>query len=319
MPGLRRLLLIVLGLAGLAGPLRADGTAVIYLRSSALLHSAECTLGELAAIVADTPAEQERLTGLSLGRTLRGPALLSPGQLRRRIAAEYGGRVDLIGGRVAVIPEHSVPAGQVWFFFALLGFLDRLDGGPGGLELELLTRPLLPSEPVPVEFELRRETDSAERLAGRVQVSYSVGGGETPDKGGLLLWIHNYLPVARAARDLPRGRVLEESDVEYAETDVSQVPSPLLAATNLTGAWRTLTPIAQGQLLESARLTRELWVKTGDTVSVVFVRPGLSVTVPGRAFGSGGPGEPVEVRLRGSSRRFQARITGVREVLVEGL
>jgi flagella basal body P-ring formation protein FlgA len=319
MPGLRRLLLIVLGLAGLLGPLRVGGTAAVYLRSSALLHSAECTLGELATIVAGGPAERERLAGLSLGRAISGPALISPGELRRRIAAEYGGGVDLIGGRVAVVPERSVAAGQEWFFFDLLGFLDRLDGGSGGMELELLSRPLLPKGPAPVEFELGRETGPAQRLAGRVQVGYSVAGGQTPGRGGLLLWIHNYLPVARAARDLPRGRLLEETDVEFAETDVSRVPSPFLTAVELAGGWRTLAPIARGELLEPARLSRELWVKSGDTVSVVILRPGLSVTLPGKAFGSGGPDDPVEVRLRGSARRFQARVTGVREVLVEGL
>jgi flagella basal body P-ring formation protein FlgA len=60
-------------------------------------------------------------------------------------------------------------------------------------------------------------------------------------------------------------------------------------------------------------------VKNGEVVTVVFLRPGFSVTLPGKALGSGGRGEPVEVRLQGSARRFRGRIAGVGEVLVEQL
>ncbi len=314
-----RLLLAVLWLTGLLGPLWAGGSAVIYLHPSASLPSTRCTLGELATIVADEAALQERLAKVEVTRMLRGPALISPAELRRSIAAQYGGGVDLIGGSVAVLPQAAVPEGQEWFYLALLGFLDHLDPGSGGMELELLSRPLLRSAPAPVEFSVGANPGPAVRLAGRVQVSYRVSGAEGPEQGGLLLWIHSFQFVARAARALPRGQLLEAADVEYVQADTSQLSTPFLAASELSGAWRTLAPIAQGQLLEPAWLSREYWVRTGQAVSVVFLRPGFSVTLPGKALGSGGQGEPVEVRLQGSARRFRGRISGVGEVLVEQL
>jgi flagella basal body P-ring formation protein FlgA len=310
-----RLLLAVLFLIGLLGPLWAGGSAVIYLHPSARLRSTACTLGELATIVADEAALQERLAKIQITRIPRGPALISPGELRRSIAEQYGGGVDLIGGMVAVIPQAAVPEGQEWFYLALLEFLGRQDQGSGGMELEVLNRPLLGSSAAPVEFSLGMNPGSAVRLAGRVQVSYRVAGGE--ERGGLLLWIHSFQLVARAARPLPRGQLLEAADVEYLQADTSQFSAPFLTASELSGAWRTLVPIAQGQLLEPAWLSREYLVRSGQSVSVVFLRPGFSVTLPGKALGSGGEGEPVEVRLQGSARRFRGRISGAGEVLVE--
>jgi flagella basal body P-ring formation protein FlgA len=313
-----RLLLAALGLAGLLGPLGAGASAAVYLHASVNLASTACTLGELAAIASDVPALQERLARVEVARP-QGPALISAEQLRRSITEQYGGGVDLIGSRVAVIPRGAVPEGQEWFFLALLAFLDRLDQGSGGMELELLSRPALGSEPAPVEFSLGPNPGATVRLAGRVRISYRVTGAGGEERGGLLLWVHSFQFVARAARDLPRGRLLEAGDVEYAQVDISQLYARFLTASELSGAWRTLAPIAKGQLLEPARLSREYWVKAGEAVTVVFLRPGFSVTLQGKALGSGGQDEPVEVRLQGSARRFRGRISGVGEVLVEQL
>jgi flagella basal body P-ring formation protein FlgA len=156
-------------------------------------------------------------------------------------------------------------------------------------------------------------------LAGRLQVGYRVSRVGAEERGGLLLWVHSFQFVARAAKALSRGQPLQAADVDYVQADISQLSSPFLAASELAGAWRTLVPIAQGQLLEPAWLSREYWVRSGEAVSVVFLRPGFSVTMPGKALGSGGQGEPVEVRLKGSARRFRGKITGVGEVLVEDL
>ena len=69
--------------------------------------------------------------------------------------------------------------------------------------------------------------------------------------------------------------------------------------------------------MQPAWLSREYLVRSGQVVSVVFLGPGFSVTLPGKAMGSGGQGEPVEVRLQRSARRFRGLISGAGEVLVE--
>jgi flagella basal body P-ring formation protein FlgA len=93
----------------------------------------------------------------------------------------------------------------------------------------------------------------------------------------------------------------------------------VLTAAGLQGSFRLLSPVRRGALLEPSRLARNLLVKAGERVVVVLVRAGLSVTFTGKAWGSAGPGEIVEVSLRDTARRLRGRVTEAGEVVVEQL
>jgi flagella basal body P-ring formation protein FlgA len=142
-----------------------------------------------------------------------------------------------------------------------------------------------------------------------------VGFGEA----SVLVFVHPFAEVARATRDLPRGRLLSPEDVEFSPQDLSGLRGSYLTASGLQGSFRLLYPVARGALLEPARLARNLLVKAGERVVVVLVRPGLSVTLTGKAWGSAGPGETVEVSLRDPLRRFRGRVMETGEVVVEQL
>jgi flagella basal body P-ring formation protein FlgA len=58
-------------------------------------------------------------------------------------------------------------------------------------------------------------------------------------------------------------------------------------------------------------------VRSGDGVRIHFVRGVVAVTMPGRALRTGTEGELVIVRPDGSSDRFEGRVTGQKEVVVE--
>jgi flagella basal body P-ring formation protein FlgA len=191
----------------------------------------------------------------------------------------------------------------------LLSALGRASAGEGWLEVELLSP--LPQGPGEAALPASTSTGPSARLSGRMQVA--IGGGS------VLVFVHPYAAVACAARDLARGQLLGPADVELAEQDLSALRSGYLTTSGLQGSFRLLYPVPRGALLEPSRLARELLVKAGERVVVVLVRPGLSITLNGKALGSGGPGDTVEVSLRDPARHFRGRITEAGEVVIEQL
>jgi flagella basal body P-ring formation protein FlgA len=206
---------------------------------------------------------------------------------------------------VALLPEGAVPARQQAQAAELLAALGRAGVGEGWLEVELLSP--LPESP----GEAVLPAGPSGRPSGRMQVGFG--------EASVLVFVHPFAAVARAARDLPRGQLLGPADVEFAEQDLSELRGGFLTAPGLQGSFRLLYPLQRGALLEPSRLARNLLVKAGERVVVVLVRPGLSVTLTGKAWGSAGPGETVEVSLRDPTRRFRGRVTDAGEVVVEQL
>jgi len=283
----------------------ASGGPVLYLRPAAVLPAGELTLGAIAEVHGAEAQEAAGLAALPLGPAPSRPAFLPPLEVRRRLERSWTGRVDLVGAGVALLPEAGVPARQQAQAAELLAALGRAGAGEGWLEVELLSP--LPESP----GEVMLPAGLSARPSGRMQV----GLGEA----SVLVFVHPFAAVARAARDLSRGHLLEAQDVEFADQDLSELRGGYLTAGQLQGSWRLLYPVKRGSLLEPSRLIRHLLVRAGERVVVVLVRPGLSVTLTGKAWGSAGPGEMVEVSLRDPARRFEGRVTDTGEVVVEQL
>jgi flagella basal body P-ring formation protein FlgA len=283
----------------------AGGVPVLYLRPDAVLPAGEFSLGAIAEVRGAEAQEAALLEAAPMGAVPRRPAFLPPLEVRRRLERSWSGRVDLVGAGVALLPEGAVPDGQLAQAAELLAVLGREGTAEGWLEVELLTP--LPGgagqAALPAGF--------SARPSGRMQVLLG--------EGSVLVFAHPYAAVARAARDLPRGRLLDPADVEFEERDLSELRGGYLTASGLQGSFRLLYPVPRGALLEPSRLAREQLVKAGERVVVVFVRPGLSISLTGKALGSGGPGETVEVSLRDAARRFRGRVTEAGEVVIEQL
>jgi flagella basal body P-ring formation protein FlgA len=257
------------------------------------------------AVVHGVPArEAAELAALPLGPVPERPAFLPPLEVRRRLARSWDGGADLVGDGVALLPEGAVPERQQAQAAELLAALGRARAGEGWLEVELLS-------PLPERSGPALVPSFAGRLSGRVQV----GLGEA----SVLLNVHPFAAVARAARDLPRGHLLGPADVELVEQDLTELRDGYLTASGLQGSLRLQSPVRRGGRLEPSMLARNLLVRAGERVVVVLVRSGLSVTMPGKAWGSAGPGEMVEVSLRDPSRRFRGRVSEGGEVIVEQL
>jgi len=300
MPG--RLALVLAGLLWTATTAR--GGPVLYLRSMAVLPAGQLTLGAVAEVHGVQAREAAELAALPLGPVPARPAFLPPLEVRRRLARSWGGGADLVGEGVVLLPEGAVPERQRAQAAELLAALGRAGAGEGWLEVELLS-------PLPEGLGPAVIPSVAGRLSGRVQV----GLGEV----SILVNVHPFAAVARAARDLPRGHLLDPADVELVEQDLTELRGGYLTVSGLQGSLRLQSPVRRGALLEPSLLARNLLVRAGERVVVVLVRSGLSVTMTGKAWGSAGPGEMVEVSLRNPSRRFRGRVSETGEVIVEQL
>lgn len=97
-----------------------------------------------------------------------------------------------------------------------------------------------------------------------------------------------HVPVA--ARDLPRGAVLGDGDVEGQ------------GAGSVEG-WVTRRVIAAGEPLRAPAVAPPDLVRSGEVVQLVWRDGEIEIRLVGRAMGSAGRGERVQVRVD-SRRRF---------------
>jgi hypothetical protein len=189
----RRLAAFLAALTLCAGA--ASGGPVVYLHPSAVVPPGGLALGSIAAVVSDDPAQAAALASLVVGEAPGRLCYLPLAEVRRRVARAYPAQVDLVGSGVALLPAGAVPARLEAQAAALLTALGRVDQGQGRLEVELLSGlPESAAEPVLLS------RPSPGRLSGRLQIQLG--------EAGVLLFAHPFAEVARAARDLERGRLL---------------------------------------------------------------------------------------------------------------
>ena len=336
-------------LTGLAAPgSAAPGESVtVYLHAAARLEGAEYTLGDVASVVSSDPSRAESLSRLPLGATPERPTLLPAAAVQNRIAP-VADRAVVVGGRVVLIPGKTIPKHQEWFYTALLTFVDSRDAWTTGrIEIELLNSPLFleglpelrsgqgamaagwedrilfdaPESPYGSGY--RRSLSGTALPAGTLQVSYRIlaaglhSGSQRHLEGSFRIWIHHFLPVARAAVDLPAGRNLTEDALRFSVEDVSLLGTSFVVQGEAVEGYRTIASLRSGELIDGQRLQRVPAVRAGDRVMITFSRPGLTVRVPGRALRSGSVGDAIDVRPESSTKRIQAWIAGKGEVFIE--
>lgn len=319
----------------------------VYLHKSASLEDAYYTLGQVASVLSSDPAQAHLLDQLPLGPIPARPILLPARIIQKQIASVVG-EVVVIGSRVAILPSAVIPEAEQWFFSALLSYIDGQDTlKTGRIEIEMLNPPLLPdiSDSAAaaqgmtpgweerVVFETNKSPygtgyrgfSSAHAVpAGQMEMTYKIlsprGEDHSPPsnlEGSLRIWVHHFLPVARAKFDLPADQALSEEVLAFNEEDISLLRSSFLTEEDTLGQYRTTAPISQGERIQRDRLQRFQAVRAGDRITITFVRPGLQISLPGRAFRSGSYGDLVDVRADLTGKRFQGRITAAGEVSVE--
>ncbi|MEY6431928.1 flagellar basal body P-ring formation chaperone FlgA [Thioalkalicoccus limnaeus] len=113
--------------------------------------------------------------------------------------------------------------------------------------------------------------------------------------------------VLIAARSLPRGAVLSETDLVVEERDLDQSPSGYLSEPYEALGKRTTRPLRSGLPVTVSALESVKIVERGQRIWLVVESPALSVRVAATALEGGAPGE-----------RIRAENTATRQV-VEGV
>lgn len=320
---------LALLLASGAGP---AGGQEIYLRRAVVVEGPRLLLGELAEVAAADPVERQRLAGMDLGPAPGLPTLLPLRSIRGILDAGLAGKGSLIGSRLILLPAASVPEEARGFYRELLGFLDEREADPRvRLEVEIIPADgRLPpvgaggvqflADP-PAGLIAGGEPVAAWPAEGEVRIRWRrAGAGQA---GDLRLRLRRFLPVALAAEELKPGAEVTPERVRLVEAEVAPAAgSPPAGAAELLreipppGRYRALARIPAGSPLPLRSLQKALPVKGGDQVRIAFVRPGIRLSMPGRAFGSGDLRDCVEVAPLLIGRRFRGTVTGAKEVEV---
>jgi flagella basal body P-ring formation protein FlgA len=126
--------------------------------------------------------------------------------------------------------------------------------------------------------------------------------------------------IVVAARDLPRGAVLEPGDLKTKaigqadRTTQSRSPSEHFEFSEDVVGKQATRLIRAGQVVEAEGVESVELVRRGERVAIVVNHNGVRVRTEGRARDSGGKGDTVLVESAARRSTFQATVSGVNEV-----
>ncbi|WP_181702301.1 flagellar basal body P-ring formation chaperone FlgA [Chthonobacter albigriseus] len=151
------------------------------------------------------------------------------------------------------------------------------------------------------------------RFAARLAVDLGGGATRTLDFGGTATAT---VEVPVVSRPVARGAVLTSADVGYARVDRKRAANALgdMKAVIGMAASRQLRP---GDTLSASDVNAPKVVGRNEYVTIVYERPGLTLTARGRALSDASAGEIVSVLNEQSRRTIQAVAVSAGTVRVE--
>lgn len=134
------------------------------------------------------------------------------------------------------------------------------------------------------------------RMAGHTRIGIRCLQGPTRWNVYLPLTVKIYARslVARAA--LPAGTVLQAQHLAEAEVDLAASPDPAIARTDAALGRTLARPLTGGDALRQGDLKARSWFAAGDTVRVVAMGAGFSISAEGQALSPGLEGQSARVR-----------------------
>ena len=126
------------------------------------------------------------------------------------------------------------------------------------------------------------------------------------------------LKIVTPSRDIARGEVISDADLT-----LGAAPNPVLAGNVITSleavkGMEARRPLRAGEAIAASDVRRPVVVTKGQTVTMTFDAPGVSLTAMGRAMSEGGVGDTVIVQNPASYRMVNAVITGAGTVRAAG-
>jgi flagellar basal body P-ring formation protein FlgA len=301
---LRNALLAALTVALVSAP--AVAAERLSLRGDVTTSRDMLTLGDL---VSNAPADA------AASFLFRAPPLGQSGTIQaRRIrdAAEALGLSVETGGRLQVtVTRAARRIGPAEIEGAVRTALARdagLDEGWTGIRFEgaspaLLVEPHVSAPPVASEL-------SFDPRSRRLSATVWVGTSSTDRNAAVRVTgtAVDLVEVAVLARGLDRGETVRPGDVNVERRPRDGVPVPGRVARRSLSA---------GTLVRSGDLARPDVVAKGDTVTVLYEAPGMTLSLRGKASEAGALGDTISI-LGASKKILQAVVTGPGRVSVNG-
>jgi flagellar basal body P-ring formation protein FlgA len=124
--------------------------------------------------------------------------------------------------------------------------------------------------------------------------------------------------VVTPTRDIARGEVIGDGDVV-----LGTPANPIMSGNALTNldavrGMEARRPLRAGEVIAATDVRHPVVVTRGQTVTMTFDAPGVSLTAMGRAMAEGGIGDTVVVQNPASYRMVSAVVTGAGTVRAAG-
>ena len=137
------------------------------------------------------------------------------------------------------------------------------------------------------------------RPLGQTRMGLRCVQGATAWNISLPITVRVWAPSLVAATVLPVGTVLEARHLVLAEVDLAERADPAIPTADLAVGRTLARGLASGEALRRTDLKTRLWFNAGDTVRIVAVGPGYSISSEGQAMGPGLEGQSARVRTEG--------------------
>ncbi|MBN1410091.1 MAG: flagellar basal body P-ring formation protein FlgA [Spirochaetales bacterium] len=294
----------------------------LYLKDRIDVNEYPVTIRDVCRPAAGLQTLAEKVLSLPLD-TGRERLLLLPARIvRKKLEETLSRSVTVIGKRMMIIPRQLVRQGSAVFYDAFLSYLDSIDPEPDSLlETEVLVPPEISRDlliGVP-EFRpanpLRKEVSY---LSGDIDFYYEYAApGKQGQTGIISLRFHSILPVAVALKDLSCEERLQAEDVLYEDKDTSMLPEGVLTVNDNLDVYKVSSPVKKGEVISRRKLIRENFIQSGERVRIVFVLKNIRLTMPGKAYKGGNPGDTIPVQGTIGGEKFFGKIMSRKEVLVE--
>src|SRR5580704_18197411 len=126
------------------------------------------------------------------------------------------------------------------------------------------------------------------------------------------------MQVVTPTRDIARGEVIGAGDVVLGTPANPLLSGNILTSLDAAEGMEARRPLRAGEIISATDLRHPVVVTKGQTVTMTFDAPGVSLTAMGRAMAEGGVGDTVVVQNPASYRMVNAVITGAGTVRAAG-
>jgi flagellar basal body P-ring formation protein FlgA len=126
------------------------------------------------------------------------------------------------------------------------------------------------------------------------------------------------MKVVTPTRDIARGEVISDGDVVLGTVSSSILSANVLTSLDAVCGMEARRPLRAGEVISATDVRHPVVVTKGQTVTMTFDAPGVSLTALGRAMAEGGVGDTVVVQNPASFRMVNAVVTGAGTVRAAG-